>query len=96
MALENDFTNWVNKNNKTEYKDALPNLKDAYKTLGEVAKYIYYPNFVAQAGPAGVAAQFAAYYEAYEGKDKEGQEAALAMLKEMDVDALFAGLGRRG
>ena len=95
VALENDFTNWVNKNNKTEYKDALPNLKDAYKTLGEVAKYIYYPNFVAQAGPAGVAAQFAAYYEAYEGKDKEGQEAALAMLKEMDVDALFAETDQR-
>ena len=90
VALEKDFTNWVNKNNKTEYKNALPNLKEAYKNMGEVAKYIYYPNFVAQAGPAGIAAQFASYYQAYLEKDKDSQEMSLMMLQAMNVDDLFA------
>ena len=90
VALEKDFTNWVNKNNKTEYKDALPNLKKAYQDMGEVAKYIYYPNFVAQAGPAGIAAQFAAYYQAYLEKDKDSQEMSLMILQSMNVDDLFA------
>ena len=95
VALEKDFTNWVNKNNKTEYKNALPNLKEAYKNMGEVAKYIYYPNFVAQAGPAGIAAQFAGYYQAYLEKDKESEEMSLMMLQAMDVDALFAETDQR-
>ena len=95
VALENDFTNWVNKNNKTEYKNALPNLKEAYKNLGEVAKYVYYPNFVAQAGPAGIAAQFAGYYQAYLEKDKEAEEMSLMMLQAMDVDDLFAETDQR-
>ena len=90
VALEHDFTRWINANNKTEYKDALPNLRKAYQSLGEVAKYIYYPNFVAQAGPAGIAAQFASYYQAYLEKDKDSQEMALMMLQAMDVDGLFA------
>ena len=90
VALEKDFTNWVNKNNKTEYKDALPNLKKAYEDMGEVAKYIYYPNFVAQAGPAGIAAQFASYYQAYLEKDKDSQEMSLMMLQSMNVDDFFA------
>ena len=90
VALERDFTRWVNANNKTEYKDALPNLKKAYQNLGEVAKYIYYPNFVAQAGPAGIAAQFASFYQAYLEKDKDSQEMSLMILQAMDVDALFA------
>ena len=90
VALERDFTNWVNKNNKTEYKDALPNLRKAYQDMSEVAKYIYYPNFVAQAGPAGIAAQFAAYYQAYLEKDKDSQEMSLMILQSMNVDDLFA------
>ena len=90
VALERDFTNWVNKNNKTEYKDALPNLRKAYQDMGEVAKYIYYPNFVAQAGPAGIAAQFASYYQAYLEKDKDSQEMSLMILQSMNVDDLFA------
>ena len=90
VALERDFTNWVNKNNKTEYKDALPNLRKAYQDMSEVAKYIYYPNFVAQAGPAGIAAQFASYYQAYLEKDKDSQEMSLMMLQSMNVDDLFA------
>ncbi|MCR5038014.1 MAG: S46 family peptidase [Bacteroidales bacterium] len=95
VALEKDFTNWVNKNNKTEYKDALPNLKKAYKDMGEVAKYIYYPNFVANAGVAGIAAQFGSYYEAYASKDKEAEQMALTLLQQMDVDALFAETDQR-
>ncbi len=95
VGLENNFMLWVNRNNKEEYKEALSNLQEAYKTLGEVAKYIYYPNFVAQAGPAGVASMFSSYYEAYKEKDKEGQEAALMMLQAMDVDELFAETDQR-
>jgi hypothetical protein len=90
VALEKDFTNWVNKNNKTEYKDALPNLKGAYKTMGEVAKYIFYPNFVSNVGAAGIAAQFSGYYEAYASKDKEAEAMALTLLQQMNVDDLFA------
>ena len=95
VGLENNFMLWVNRNNKEEYKEALPNLKEAYKSLGEVAKYIFYPNFVAQAGPAGVASMFSTYYDAYVSKDKEGQEAALMMLQAMDVDELFAETDQR-
>ena len=90
VALEKDFTKWVNNNGKTEYAKALPNLKEAYKTLGNVAKYIYYPNFVSNAGPAGIAAQFGSYYQAYLDKDKDAQEMALMLLQQMDVDGLFA------
>ena len=90
VALERDFTRWVNDNNKTEYKDALPNLRKAYQDMGEVAKYIYYPNFVAQAGPAGIAAQFASYYQAYLEKDKDAEEMSRMMLQAMNVDDLFA------
>ncbi len=90
VALEKDFTNWVYANNKTEYKDALPNLKKAYKDMGEAAKYIFYPNFVARIGAAGIAARFSTYYQAYEDNDKAAQEIALMMLQAMDVDGLFA------
>ena len=90
VALEKDFTNWVNANGKTEYKNALPNLKKAYKNMGEVAKYIYYPNFVSSVGAAGIAAHFGSYYQAYEDKDKDAQALALMMLQAMDVDDLFA------
>ena len=92
VALENDFTKWVNADPKrrAEYGKALPNLKEAYKTMGDVAKYIYYPNFVAQAGPAGIAAQFGSYYQAYLDKDKESEEMALMLLQSMNVDDLFA------
>ena len=90
VGLERDFTKWVNANNKTEYKEALPNLRKAYQSMGEVAKYIYYPNFVSNVGAAGIAAQFASYYEAYQSKDKEAQEMALTLLQGMNVDELFA------
>ena len=32
----------------------MKDLKEAYKNLGEVAKYIYYPNFVSSVGAAGI------------------------------------------
>ena len=91
VKLENNFMLWVNRNNKEEYKNALPNLKEAYKTLNEVAKFIYYPGQIANVGIAGIASQFAAYYDAYKEKDKEGMEVAQAQLQEMNVDDLFAG-----
>ena len=95
VALEKDFTNWVKANNKTEYKDALPNLKKAYREMGQTAKYIFYPNFVARSGPAGIAAQFSSYYQAYEDKDKDAQEMSLALLRAMPVDNLFAETDQR-
>ena len=92
VALENDFTKWVNADPKrrAEYGNALPNLKEAYKNLGNVAKGVFYPNFVAQIGAAGIAAQFDTYYQAYVEKDKEAQEMSLMLLQAMDVDGLFA------
>ncbi len=95
VALEKDFTKWVNANNKTEYKDALPNLKKAFGEMAETAKYIFYPNFVARTGPAGIAAQFATYYQAYVDKNKDEQEMALMLLQQMNVDNLFAETDQR-
>ncbi len=93
IAMEDDFTKWVNAKDsrKQEYANALPNLKNAYSDLGKVAKYIYYPNFVANLGAAGIAGQFASYYEAVKSKDKDAEAAALEALKQIDVDALFQG-----
>ena len=90
VGLENNFTLWVNRNNKEEYKEALPNLKDAYSQLAEIAKYVYYPNFIAQMGPAGHAAEFMGYYMAATSNDKEMQAAAAMELQAIDVDAMFA------
>ncbi|MBR4392152.1 MAG: S46 family peptidase [Bacteroidales bacterium] len=90
VKLESNFMLWVNRNNKEEYKQALSNLQDAYGKLGEVAKYVYYPNFVSQAGPVGNASAFMGYYMAADSKDKEMMEAAAMELQEMDVDAMFA------
>ena len=95
VALEKEFTKWVNANNKTEYKDALPNLKKAFGEMAETAKYIFYPNFVARTGPAGIAAQFATYYQAYVDKNKDEQEMALMLLQQMNVDDLFAETDQR-
>jgi len=90
VALENDFTNWAMSHNKPEYAQALRNLKEAYENMGEVAKYIFYPNFVAQVGPAGFAALFDDYYQAVVDKDKDTEAMALMMLNMIDVDELFA------
>ena len=90
VELEKDFTNWVNKNNKTEYKQALPNLKEAFKNLNEVTKYFLYPAVIANVGIGGIAGQFASYYDAYQEKDKDGMELALTLFQQMNVDELFA------
>jgi hypothetical protein len=90
VKLENNFKLWANRNNKTEYTDALANLDNAYKQMGQVAKYVYYPNFVSQAGPAGMASVFQGYAMAVESKDKEATQAAIMELQAMDVDAMFA------
>jgi hypothetical protein len=90
VKLENNFKLWANRNNKTEYTDALANLDNAYKQMGQVAKYVYYPNFVSQAGPAGMASAFQGYAMAVESKDKEATQAAIMELQAMDVDAMFA------
>ena len=92
VALEKSFTKWVNANvdRKAEYGDALPNLKDAYAQLTESSKYIYYPRFVSQVGPAGRASEFMGYAMAAQSKDKEMMAAALEEMQGMDVDALFA------
>ena len=90
VALESDFTKWVNVNNKNEYKQALPNLKEAYKNMSQVAKYIFYPNFVSNIGAAGIASQFSGYYDAYVSKDKESEAMALMLLQGMNIDDLFA------
>ena len=92
VALENDFTNWVNSdaNRKAEYGKALPNLKDAYAQLNEVSKYVYYPNFVSGIGAAGRASLFSAYYQAVQDKDKDAEAVALTMMQQIDVDELFA------
>jgi hypothetical protein len=90
VQLENDFMKWVYKNNKEEYKPALTNLENAYKQLGEIAKFVYYPNFISQAGPAGNAAAFMGYYMAATGDDKEMKEAAQMELQAIDVDGMFA------
>ena len=90
VKLENNFMLWVNRNNKDEYKDALGNLQEAYSQLGQIAKYVYYPNFISQMGPAGNAAAFMGYYMAATGDDKDMKEAAAMELQAMDVDAMFA------
>lgn len=90
-ALEGDFMTWVNadESRKAEYGEALANLKDDYEILGQVSKHIYYPNFIASIGAAGIASQFDAYYQAVLDKDKEAEAVALEQLRGMDVDALF-------
>ncbi|MBR4146366.1 MAG: S46 family peptidase [Bacteroidales bacterium] len=92
VTLENRFKQWVGESaaRKAEYGDVLPNLKKSYEDLSDVAKYIFYPNFVAQAGPSGLATAFMGYYMAAQSKDKEMEAAALMELQGMDVDGMFA------
>lgn len=91
VELENQFSKWVNEDpaRVEEYGEVLNNLKDAYKTLGEVTDAIYYPNFAISAGPIGIAGEFESYVEDVKSKDKEVIKAAEESLKEIDVDAFF-------
>ena len=92
VELEKKYTAWVNAdaNRKQEYGKALPGLKEAYEKLADVSKYIYYPNFVAQAGAIGNSLNFMSYYMACKSKDKQQIEMNKEMLKEIDVDEIFA------
>ena len=92
VALERKYTAWVNAdaNRKQEYGKALPGLKDAYNTLAKVSKYIYYPNLVAQAGAIGNSLNFMSYYMACQSKDKQQINMTKEMLKEINVDEVFA------
>jgi len=92
VRLENNFKKWVGEDpaRKAEYGDALPNLMRAYEEMGQTAKFIFYPNFVAQAGPAGTSMMFMPYYMAAKEKDNDKVEAILGQLRGMDVDGLFA------
>ena len=97
VRLENNFKKWVSEdaNRKAEYGEALPNLMKAYEELGQVVKFIYYPNFTAQAGPAGFAMAFTPYYTAMQKKDKNKAEAFLAQFQDEDIDEMFAGTDPR-
>ena len=92
VALENDFTKWVNADvaRKAQYGDALPNLKAAYETLSASAKNLYYPNFLAQIGPIGRASAFTGYYMAATGDDKDMAAAASMEIQAMNVDGMFS------
>ena len=92
VRLENNFKKWVSEdpNRKAEYGEALPNLMKAYEELGQVVKFIYYPNFTAQAGPAGIAMAFTPYYNAMQKKDKEKAEAFMAQFQDEMIDEMFA------
>ena len=93
VRLENNFKKWVSEDpaRKAEYGEALPNLMKGYDDLGKVAKFIFYPNFVAQSGPAGIAMEFTPYYKAMEEKDKEKAEAFMEQVRGIDVNEFFAG-----
>ena len=93
VRLENNFKKWVSEdaNRKAEYGEALPNLMKAYEEMGQTAKYIFYPNFTAQAGPAGLALAFMPYYKAAKDKDDEKAAAVLEQFRAMDMNELFAG-----
>ena len=92
VALENDFTKWVNADvaRKAQYGDALPNLKAAYETLSASAKNLYYPNFLSQIGPIGRASSFTGYYMAATGDDKDMAAAASMEIQAMNVDGMFS------
>ena len=91
-ALENNFTQWVNANSgrKAKYGTALPSLKTAYQRQGQVAKKLFYSNFVSRSGPSGLASSFGNYYNAASNNDKNAEDAAVKKLEALDVDGLFA------
>ena len=92
IRLENRYKKWISEDpaRQAEYGEALPNLMRAYEEMGRTAKYIYYPNFTAQAGPAGLALAFTPYYKAAKDKDDEKANAVLEQFRAMDINELFA------
>ena len=90
--LEAQFTEWVNADpaRVEEYGNVLNTLAENYAMAAEFTPSIYYPNFVTQTGAIAIAAEFAQYVAASQGKDKEAIAAAEEALKAIDADAYFA------
>ena len=97
--LEKQFTEWVNadEDRKAEYGDVLETLEVMYAQLGEAAGTLFYPNFLVQLNPMGIASEFTEYYEVAKSKEatKEEKQAAADALKEINVDELFKDLDAR-
>ncbi len=97
--LEAQFTEWVNANEdrKAEYGDVLGTLETMYAQMGNAAKTLFYPNFLAQRNPIGRIRPFAEYYRTAADKEatKEQKQAAADALKEIDVDEMFKDLDDR-
>ena len=90
--LEAQFTEWVNADpaRVEEYGNVLNTLAENYAMAAEFTPSIYYPNFVTQTGAIAIAAEFAQYVAAAQGKDKEAIAAAEEALKAIDAEAYFA------
>ena len=97
--LEKQFAEWVNANDerKTEYGDVLETFEVMYAQMSETAKTLYYPNFLSQLNPIGMASEFAEYYQVVTSKEvsKDDKKAAEEALKNLDVDAMFKDLDAR-
>ncbi|MBR5603986.1 MAG: S46 family peptidase, partial [Bacteroidales bacterium] len=90
--LEAQFTEWVNADpaRVEEYGNVLNTLAENYAFAAEVTPSIYYPNFVSQTGAIAIAAEFGAYVETANLKDKEAVKAAEESLQGIDAEAYFA------
>ncbi len=97
--LEKQFAEWVNANDerKAEYGDVLETFEVMYAQMSEAAKTLYYPNFLSQLNPIGMASEFAEYYQVATSKEvsKDDKKAAEEALKNIDVDAMFKDLDAR-
>ncbi len=97
--LEKQFAEWVNANDerKAEYGDVLETFEVMYAQMSETAKTLYYPNFLSQLNPIGMASEFAEYYQVATSKEvsKDDKKAAEEALKNIDVDAMFKDLDAR-
>lgn len=97
--LEKQFAEWVNANDerKAEYGDVLETFEVMYAQMSETAKTLYYPNFLSQLNPIGMASEFAEYYQVVTSKEvsKDDKKAAEEALKNIDVDAMFKDLDAR-
>jgi hypothetical protein len=98
-ALEAEFTEWVNadEDRKAEYGDVLETLEVMYGQMAEVANSLFYPNFIGQLNPMGMAVDFMEYVDVATKKEatKEEKQAAADALKEINVDAMFKDLDAR-
>ena len=97
--LEAEFTKWVNASDErqAEYGDVLGTLDTMYAQLGKVAGTLFYPNFLGQLNPMGMAVDFMDYVDVETNKEssKEDKQKAADALKEMNVDEMFKDLDTR-